>query len=205
MGFDVAPVRDSFEAEALIDNQKFDAIFLGRTVNGGSGVELARRARESNWNKTTPIVVFADPAETRGVAEMFSAGATFFVPKPLDAQKLSRLYNTVHGCMLQERRRFRRVSVRMELDVESGTAKVRGQSCNISQDGMLLEADCPFAVGRHLRISFRLPPPAQGRKVESTAAIVRLDQSGRAGVRFTWITREDRDRIGALVDSLSPE
>ena|SRR5438094_195933 len=86
---EVRPVGDSREAVALIDDQKFDGIFLDLEMPNLHGFELARRIRSSSWNKTTPIVIVTGRDEGQTMQEAFAMGATFFLLKPVDRQKLS--------------------------------------------------------------------------------------------------------------------
>ena len=70
-----------------------------------NGFQLARLIRKSSWNKSIPIVIVTGREERQTLQELFSIGATFFLQKPVDRQKLSALFRTVRGGMLENRRR----------------------------------------------------------------------------------------------------
>jgi|ERR1022692_1776477 CheY-like chemotaxis protein len=105
--FGVRPtsIINSRHAVALIDTEKLDGIFLDLLMPGVDGFELIRIARASSLNKRTPIVVVSGREDKETMQQAFAAGATFFLAKPLDRLKLSRLINTTLGSMLRERTR----------------------------------------------------------------------------------------------------
>jgi len=101
---DVRPVSNSETAAAIASKEKFDGIFLDLEMPRLHGFELPHRIRESSWNKSTPIVV-SGRNDRETMRESFSVGASYFLQKPVDRQKLSSLLRTVRGGMLQNRRR----------------------------------------------------------------------------------------------------
>ena len=54
---DVRPISDSEKAAELVNQEKFDGIFLDLEMPNMNGFELARRIRNSSWNKGVPIVI----------------------------------------------------------------------------------------------------------------------------------------------------
>src|SRR5258707_90951 len=103
---EVLGLRDAWEAAALVEKEKFDGIFLDLTMPGIDGLELARRIRGSLHNGTTPIVVVTGRTERETMKDAFSAGAHFFLAKPLDSAKLRNLLNTTYGTLLSRFRNF---------------------------------------------------------------------------------------------------
>ncbi|HEX4427328.1 MAG TPA: response regulator, partial [Terriglobales bacterium] len=91
---DVKPVSDSEEAAGIINKQKFDGIFLDLEMPHLNGFELAGVVRKSSWNKSTPIIIVTGRDERQTMKEAFALGATFFLQKPVDRQKLSNLFRT---------------------------------------------------------------------------------------------------------------
>lgn len=197
-GVDVAPASDSRQATALIEQEKFDSIFLDVDLPDEDGIELARRIRQSARNRTTPVVAVSEPTRSTAQAEALSAGATFFVPKPLDVNTLMRLYETVHGRPRPDARNAPRVTLSVAVEVDTGAATAYGTSSNVSESGMLLQAACPLNTGDCVRLAFRLP--GQTRPVEVVASVVRSESGGQAGVEFAWMSDEDRRRVGELVE-----
>jgi len=120
---DVRQVSDSQEAARRVNQEKFDGIFLDLEMPNLHGFDLARGIRKSSWNKSTPITIVTGQDERDTMQEAFAVGATFFLQKPVDRQKLSKLFRTVRGGMLENRRRCTRVPLRAERDLCSRITK----------------------------------------------------------------------------------
>ena len=54
---EVCPVSDSEKAADLVNQEKFDGIFLDLEMPNLNGFDLARLIRKSSWNKSTPIII----------------------------------------------------------------------------------------------------------------------------------------------------
>jgi CheY-like chemotaxis protein len=93
----VRPISDSEKAVALVNQEKFDGIFLDLEMPNLNGFDLARLVRKSSWNKSTPIVIATGRDQRQTMQDVFAIGATFFLRKPVDRQKLSALFRTVSG------------------------------------------------------------------------------------------------------------
>lgn len=197
LGVEVRGTLDSQEGSGLIASQKFDAVFLDLMMPHVDGFELAQQVRRSSWNRSTPIVVITGFGDEQAMAQAFEAGGTFFLAKPVDKVKLTRLFKSVEGSMIEERLRYRRVPVATTVKLEAGGQRSEARSVNLSQDGMLLENTSFVREGNPVWIAFRLTdPPAT---IEAGGVAVRVDAQGRTGIRFTWISPEHRMRIRDLV------
>ncbi len=75
---EVRPVSESEKAARLVDQEKFDGIFLDLEMPNLNGLDLARLIRKSSWNKSTPIVIVTGRDERQTMQEAFAIGATFF-------------------------------------------------------------------------------------------------------------------------------
>ena len=188
---EVRPVSDSREAAKLIDKEKFDGIFLDLEMPNLHGFELAKRIRSSSWNKATPIVIVTGRDERQTMQDAFAIGATFFLQKPVDRQKLSMLFRTVRGGMVENRRRSTRVPLQTEVTCEVGSRTVRGMTWNLSQGGMQVEAD-GLQPGEAVRLSFRLP--VSHIDINATGAVVWVKDT-RQGIRFTKVSEQNQQSI----------
>ncbi len=94
---EVRPISDSESAARVVAQEKFDGIFLDLEMPKLNGFELAQKIRESSWNKLTPIVVVTGREDRDTMQKAFAIGATFFLQKPVDRQKLNSLLRTVRG------------------------------------------------------------------------------------------------------------
>src|SRR5580704_13404372 len=120
--------NDGQNAASLINRETFDGIFLDLEMPDMHGFDLARNIRQSLWNRSTPIVIVTGHDERSTMQRAFAVGATFFLQKPIDRQKLTRLFRAVRGSLLENRRRNTRVPVRTEVTCVSDTATVKGMT-----------------------------------------------------------------------------
>lgn len=105
---EVRPTTDSRLAVKLVENEKFDGVFLDLMMPELDGFELIRCIRRSRLNARIPVVVVSGRDEQKTMQEAFAAGATFFLHKPLDQRKLNHLLNTTLGVVFQRRQRWKK-------------------------------------------------------------------------------------------------
>ena len=110
----------------------------------------------------------------------FSVGASYFLQKPVDRQKLSRLLRTVRGGMLQSRRRSVRIPLHTEVMCSVDTRTIRGTTWNISQTGMQVEV-FGLQPGNVVQLSFRLPPSRES--IDASGVVIRVGEN-RQGIQF---------------------
>ena len=188
---EVRPVSDSEKAVGMVDQEKFDGIFLDLEMPKLNGFDLARLIRKSSWNKSTPIIIVTGRDERQTMQEAFAIGATFFLQKPVDRQKLSTLFRTVIGGMLENRRRNTRVPLQTEVICTVGSRTIRGRTWNLSQGGMQLEAS-DLQSRDKVRLSFRFPVSGVSIDVGGTVAWV---GEKRQGIQFTTLSAEAQQSI----------
>ena len=116
---DVYAVGDSKKAADMVSIEKFDGIFVDLEMPKLSGLELVHKIRYSPWNRSTPIVIVTGHDERGSMRRAFATGATFFLQKPIDRQKLGGLYRSVRGAMIENRRRSLRIPIHTECELYS--------------------------------------------------------------------------------------
>jgi CheY-like chemotaxis protein len=137
---EVSAVSDSERAAGMVNQERFDGIFLDLEMPNLNGFELAGIIRKSAWNRSTPIVIVTGRDERRTMQEAFAIGATFFLQKPVDRAKLSILFRTVSGGMFENRRKYTRVPLQTEVMCSVNSRTICGIIWNLSQGGMQVEA-----------------------------------------------------------------
>jgi c-di-GMP-binding flagellar brake protein YcgR len=125
----------------------------------------------------------------------FSVGASYFLQKPVDRQKLSRLLRTVRGGMLQSRRRCVRVPLHTELMCSVETRTIRGTSWNISQTGMQVEVS-NLKPGSVVQLSFRLPPSREN--IDANGVVIWVGEN-RQGIQFKKMSTRNQDLISDFI------
>jgi CheY-like chemotaxis protein len=188
---EVRPVLESEKAAALVNQEKFDGIFLDLEMPVLSGFDLVRLIRKSSWNKSTPIVMVTGSDERKTMQEAFAIGATFFIQKPLDRQKLSVLFRTVSGGMLGNRRKYTRVPIRANLSCTVGSRTVPGMSWNLSMGGMQVEVS-DLKPKNAVRLSFQLP--ISGATIDADGVVVWANEN-RQGVQFMRVSEQSQHSI----------
>jgi CheY-like chemotaxis protein len=188
---EVRPLSDSQKAVAMVNQEKFDGIFLDLEMPNLNGFDLARLVRKSSWNKSTPIVIVTGRDERQTMQDAFAIGATFFLQKPVDRQKLSALFRTVSGGMLENRRKYTRVPVQADVACTVGSRIVRGMSWNLSQGGMQVEVG-GLRPKDAVRLSFQLP--VSGVVIEAVGVVVWANEK-RQGIQFTNVGTQSQQSI----------
>jgi two-component system chemotaxis response regulator CheY len=166
-----------------------------------NGFDLARMIRKSSWNKSTPIIIVTGRDERQAMQEAFALGATFFLQKPVDRQKLTMLFRTVSGGMLENRRKYIRVPLQTEVICTVGSRTMRGMSWNLSQGGMQIEAS-DLHVKDTVRLSFRLPVSGTSIDVMGTVAWA---GENRQGVQFTTLSPPTQQSIREYIDAVEQD
>jgi DNA-binding response OmpR family regulator len=192
---EVCAVSDSQKAAGLVNQERFDGIFLDLEMPNLHGFDLARLVRKSSWNKSTPIIIVTGRDERDTMKQAFSIGATFFLQKPVDTQKLSILFRTVRGGMLENRRRHMRAPIQTEVRCTVGARTMRGMTWNLSQGGMQVEAG-GLEPKDIVRVAFQLP--VSGVSLEAVGTVVWAKET-RQGIQFTDVSLQNEQSIREFI------
>lgn len=195
---DVRPVSASQDAADLANRQKFDGIFLDLEMPSLHGLDLARTIRQSSWNKSTPIIVVTGRTDPEAMQQAFSVGATFFLQKPIDRQKLTGLFRTVRGSLFENRRRAIRIPLQTDVDCTVRERTLHGKTWNISQGGMQVEASS-LQPGDAVHLSFRLP---SSTIMIDAIGVVMWTKEERQGIQFTKLSGQDEKAVRDFVASI---
>src|SRR6202795_200534 len=195
---EVRAFSDSEKAVGVVNEEKFDGIFLDLEMPKLNGFDLARMIRKSSWNKSTPIIIVTGRDERETMQEAFAVGATFFLQKPIDRQKLSKLFRTVRGGMLENRRRYTRVPLQADVACSVGSRTMKGLSWELSQGGILVEVG-GLQLKDSVRLSFRIP--ASGAAIEAGGTVVWAKQE-RQGIQFTNVSAKSQELIRQFISEV---
>jgi DNA-binding response OmpR family regulator len=192
---EVHPISDSERASLLVNQQKFDGIFLDLEMPHLHGFDLARLIRKSSWNKSTPIIIVTGRDDRETMQQAFSIGATFFLQKPVDRQKLTALFRTVRGTLLENRRRSARVPLQTTVICHADYRTMRGVSWNLSQGGIQVEVG-NLQQGETVRLSFMLPQPRA--EIDAIGVVVWVKER-RQGIQFTKVSAQNQQAIQEFI------
>jgi DNA-binding response OmpR family regulator len=179
----------------VVNQEKFDGIFLDLEMPSLNGFDLARLIRKSSWNKSTPIIIVTGRDERQTMHDAFAFGATFFLQKPVDRQKLAVLFKTVVGGILENRRKYVRTPLQANVTCRVGSRTLRGVSWNLSQGGMQVEVG-GLKSKDSVRLSFQLPVSTA---TIDAAGIVVWETEQRQGIQFTKVDVQSQESIRRFI------
>src|SRR5258708_2088029 len=201
-GIEAQGTRNPVQAVVMIEDEKFDGIFLDLTMPGLDGFELCRRIRKSDRNSTTPIIVVSGRSGRDVMTQAFSSGAQFYLAKPLDRMKLKRLLNSTQGSLLQERLRNHAVPLRAQLLCRGRFGDFPGTISQISANGIVFNFDGVLHPGDRVQLSFRLPSSDIAVEFTGTVLrIIRVDGQQKAGCRFETFNPKGNQALREFVSS----
>lgn len=181
-GIEVFTVGDSTQAPACLQKEKFAIALFDLRMSSPNGVELARLARSSGLNQMTPIVLLSDDPVTSAVAEGFSAGASFFLYKPIDKARLLKLIRATKGTIEHERRRFRRVALRARVELTNANQELVCETVDVSLNGMLVQAPRILAKGSSVQFALHLSPGS--KPILGTGEVMRVIGANQMGIQM---------------------
>src|SRR3984893_11313873 len=98
-GIESTKVTKSEEAPEILRHGKFDVAVPDEEMGFPVWRTRARQMRASGSNRLTPIVLVSDDQRPAAMARGFEAGASFFVYKPIDKERLLRLVRAAQGAL----------------------------------------------------------------------------------------------------------
>ena len=189
-------------ALVVANKQKFDGAFIDWDSAELGGEQVIKMIRRSKSNSTIPIAILTTTQNAKAIAAGFKAGATFFLSKPVGTLELTRLLNASRGAMLEERRRYVRVPVKMGVVCKWGGKTVTGQAVDVSASGLMVTLSPPPEVGAKLAVEFTLP---RARKaLELDMEVMRITQGNQVGGHFLKLSVDQRDEILSYVSKTEP-
>jgi DNA-binding response OmpR family regulator len=192
-GMEILALRTGDEARELLREEKFAVLFFNLRMPFPDGIELTRQARASGLNQMTPIILLSDDPSTKAFSEGFLAGASFFFYKPIDKTRLLSLARAMQGAIEHERRRFRRVALQSRVELTVDREEIRGETIDMSLDGMLVQAQRSVPAGSLVQVALHLIPGA--RPLAGVGLVVRALPGNRLGIHLQRLAVADSERL----------
>ena len=175
-------LMDSKLAAARIKEEKFDAVFLDARMPAPDGIELTRRMREPGLNVHTPITVMTGADDRELLTRAFAAGASFFVYKPVDRQRVLSMVRVVQDSVERERRRYRRVAIKCQVTIELGVEKLSGWTIDLSLGGMHVQTPRVMPLGSAVVVKLQYAKDSQ--PLTLNAKVLRVSGNDSMGLQF---------------------
>lgn len=188
------------EAVTVLRQSRFAIIFLDLRMNFPDGLELTRQARDSGFNRTTPVVLLSDDPRPNAMAQGFEAGASFFLYKPLDKHRLLRLVCATQGAIEHERRRTRRVPLRSRVQMRIAGQEIEGETIDVSMEGLLVKAQRAVPVGSCVDLCLHLA--REMKPVTGIGCVVRVPAANQMGIHLGRLVPTESQRLQEFLLSM---
>ena len=202
VGMEAVALTTSSEAPGLLNEGKFEMAFLDLHMASPDGIELARQMRNSRWNRTTPIILISDDQRPSAMSVGFEAGASFFLYKPIDRERLLKLIRATQGAMEYGRRRTRRVALQSKVRLKFGAEVLEGETVDLSLSGILVKAGRTLPLGSQVHVSLDLSPRL--KPVVGAGAVVRVFGENQMGIQLDRLTIAESEKLQEFLLPMIP-
>lgn len=169
-------------AMELLVKCPYSAIVLDFDEPGAARVaQMVRLARTER-----PPLVVALVTKLGPVSGAFQAGIKFVLYKPLKAQDVAQSLWDAKQFMRRDRRRSARDNVKVLVQLQVGGATLPALLCDLSEQGLALQASEPLSHTQSVPLRFVLPGTEQ--TVHAIGEVIWADGTGRAGLFFSRLT-----------------
>src|SRR5215469_1340677 len=192
-GLEAVALTDSARAPAALHQGRFDLAFLDFHMASPDGLELAREMRRSRLNRTTPVVLVSDDQRPSAMSIGFEAGASFFLYKPIEKERVLKLVRATQGMAERERRRMRRVPVIQKVMLQCGGEEIEAETVDMSLSGMLVKSPRTFPLGSAVRLRLRLSEGAE--PITRIGSIVRVVGKNQMGIDILRLKATEEDPL----------
>jgi DNA-binding response OmpR family regulator len=201
-GIESLTLTKSEEAPEILRHGKFAVAFLDYEMAFPDGLTLARQMRASGSNLRTPIVLISHDQRPAAMAKGFEAGASFFVYKPIDKDRLLRLVRATQGAIDDIHRRTRRVPVKSKVRITFRGQEIEGETVNVSLEGMLIRTPRMLPIGSSVGVSLHLNQAT--KPVVGAGSVVRLVGHEQMGIHLGRLTLEESQKLQEYLLPLLP-
>jgi two-component system chemotaxis response regulator CheY len=94
-GFDVLEAEDGVAALSVLDGEKVDLVITDINMPNMDGITLVKELRARSGFSSTPILILTTEGSDAKKSEGRSAGATGWIVKPFEPEKLLQVVNKV--------------------------------------------------------------------------------------------------------------
>jgi DNA-binding response OmpR family regulator len=201
-GIESLTLTKSQEAPEILQHGRFAVAFLDHHMNFPDGPALARQMRASGSNRRTPIVMISDDQRPGAVSEGFDAGASFFLFKPVDKERLQKLVRATQACIENGLRRTRRVELKSKVNIAYRGQEIEGETINVSLEGMLIRTPRVVPLGSSVEVSLQMSKA--DRPIVGVGSVVRVQGREEMGIHLGRLTLEESQRLQEYLLPLIP-
>lgn len=192
-GMEALALTSSAQAPHALEQGKYDLAFFDFHMASPDGLELARELRRSRLNRTTPVVLVSDDQRPSAVSVGFDAGASFFLYKPIEKERVLQVVRATQGMVERERRRVRRIPVKQRVSLAYGAEEIEAETIDISLGGLLVKARRTVPVGSFLKVKLHLNESAE--PVVRMGSVVRVSPGNQMGIDMRRLGPTEEDAL----------
>jgi len=201
LSIDVSVCKDARKGADILISDKFDAVIVDcDDLSGGLALLQGLRNTPSNKNSVAFAILNGKRTTTQ---EAFGMGANFVLQKPISNLNASRCFHAALNFMLNERRRYFRQPVKMDVKVILEGKTLTATSTNISEGGIALLLREALPKGATPILKFSLPDSRVKVEVESEVAWANF--KGLAGLRFHNVPKSAQAQLEEWLDDRMEE
>ncbi len=174
---------DFTSAARKLCHAKYEAIVVDFKETAAA-LELLKKSRVMTSHKAAVVIAILNGNDEMPSA--FRAGASFVLVKPIPAAVLVRTLKVSYPLMVNERRRYFRCPVRIQVQVSGGShPDFTATSVNISELGIALSYSPTLQVGDRVVLQLTLPNSSVNAKI--SAEVCWRNNEGGAGLEFVQV------------------
>jgi CheY-like chemotaxis protein len=201
LGIESVAVQQSSEASEHLSRGKFAMVFVDYRMAYPDGLELTRQMRDGRYNRMTTVILMSDDRRPSALSKGFEAGASFFLYKPIDKDRLLRLVRATHGANELERRRTRRIPLRSSIRLRYGQQEIEGETVDVSMEGLLVKCSRTVPVGSSVGICLHLSSAM--KPIVGAGSVVRFS-GANMGIHLGRLSVAESQRLQDYLIPLVP-
>jgi DNA-binding response OmpR family regulator len=193
---------DTESALYKLTRDRFEAVIVD-CDDGETASRVLKSVRSAARNKRAVAVALID--SQKRVRGAFELGAHFVLYKPISAERAKTSFRAARALMKRERRRNTRIPIEIpvQLSFAGGAGDVKAKTSDLGEGGIAVQVSQRLENGAVMNVHFILPDSEY--RIEARAEIAWLNAGRSAGLRFTEIGPQARDKIKQWLDSQAPD
>lgn len=151
---DVHRAENPEDALLILEGKKLDILIIEVSHPIIDAYHTINAMRSSRSNNNVPIVALVPNGSIDLLEPASRAGATNFLTKPIVWFQFHQLMQSMHWCMVDQRRKYRRVEVPIRVLIAFDDKKIVSHTIDIGAGGMLLNLDKDIPLDKQLAVTF---------------------------------------------------
>jgi DNA-binding response OmpR family regulator len=201
-GVEALTLTQSVQATTFLEEGKFDMVFFDLHMGSPDGIELSREMRRAGYNRTTPIILLSDDQRPSAMSQGFAAGASFFLYKPIDKERLLKLIRATQGRMDHERRQTRRIPFQSKVRLRFGFEEIMCETVDVSLNGMLVKAPRILPQGSPVHVSMEMTQKM--KPLIGAGSVVRILNGNQMGIHLDRLPVGESERLQEFLLPMIP-